>query len=106
MRKYYTRPCNFYYGNCAKNLIKNKKALSLAGNPNIAFDRLEIFERKKRKITHSKRYSINEIRTLNKEIKDLIFNNTQPKRAKDEEEQDDKESSAIGSLGLKPKPAV
>ncbi len=40
------------------------------------------------------------------EIKDLILNNTQPKRAKDEEAQDAKESSAIGSLGLKPKPAV
>ena len=48
MRKYYTRPCNFYYGNYAKKLINNKKALVLAGNPNIAFDRLEIFQRKKK----------------------------------------------------------
>ena len=24
MRKYYTRPCNFYYGNYAKNLIKQQ----------------------------------------------------------------------------------
>ena len=48
MRKYYTRPCNFYYGNCAKKLIKKKKALPLAGNLNIAFDHLEIFERKKK----------------------------------------------------------
>ena len=47
MRKYYTRPCNFYYGNYAKKLIKNKKALSLAGNPSIAFDKVEIFQRKK-----------------------------------------------------------
>ena len=47
MRKYYTRPCNFYYGNYAKKLIKSKKALQLAGNPNIAFDKLEVFYRKK-----------------------------------------------------------
>ena len=37
MRKYYTRPCNFYYGNYAKKLIKSKKALPLAGNLNLAF---------------------------------------------------------------------
>tara|TARA_B110000014_G_scaffold35893_1_gene22979 strand:- start:254 stop:472 length:219 start_codon:yes stop_codon:yes gene_type:complete len=49
MRKYYTRPCNFYYGNYARKLIKQKKALSLAGNSNIAFDQLEIFKRKKKR---------------------------------------------------------
>ena len=38
MRKYYTRPCNFYYGNYAKQLIKKKKALSLAGNPKARAD--------------------------------------------------------------------
>ena len=40
------------------------------------------------------------------EIKDLIFNNIQPKRAKNEDEKVSEESSALGSLGLKPKPAV
>ena len=45
MLKYYTRPCNFYYGNYAKKLIKEKKALSLAGNLDIAFDQIEIFNR-------------------------------------------------------------
>ena len=48
MRKYYTRACNFYYGNYAKNLIKNRKALALTGNSNIAFDQIEVFERKGR----------------------------------------------------------
>ena len=28
MRKYYTRPCNFFYGNYAKKLIKTRKALN------------------------------------------------------------------------------
>ncbi len=40
------------------------------------------------------------------EIKDLILKNIQPKRAKDEENNESEESSALGSLGLKPKPAV
>ena len=68
MRKYYTRPCNFYYGNYARKLIKKKKALSLAGNLNIAFDQLEIFQRKKKGIVQSSMYSINEIKALGKEI--------------------------------------
>ena len=72
MRKYYTRPCNFYYGNCARDLIKKNKAFALAGNPNLAFDNLEIFHRKKRGIIHSNTYSIKEINTLNKEIKSAI----------------------------------
>ena len=50
MRKYYTRPCNFYYGNYAKKLIEEKKALSLAGRSNIAFDQVEVFYRKKNKL--------------------------------------------------------
>ena len=69
MREYYTRPCNFYYGNYARNLVKNKKAFFLAGNPNIAFDQLEIFQRKKKGIVKSSVYSINEIRFLSKKMK-------------------------------------
>ena len=43
------------------------------------------------------------------EIKDLILKNVQPKRAAEDNEKDkdqDQESSALGSLGLRPKPAV
>jgi cell division protease FtsH len=42
------------------------------------------------------------------EIKDLIFKNIQPKAPIDNEDQnrDKEESSALGSLGLKPKPAI
>ena len=69
MRKYYTRPCNFYYGNYAKNLIKNKKALPLAGNNNISFDQLEILQRQKGKIEKSYIYSINEIKKLKRRFR-------------------------------------
>ena len=74
MRKYYTRPCNFYYGNYAKRLINKKKALSLADNPNIAFDQLEIFQRRKKGIVQSNICSITEIKTLDKKIKSTITN--------------------------------
>ena len=95
MRKYYTRPCNFYYGNYAKKLISEKKALPLAGNSNIAFDQLEIFQRKKKGIVKSEYYPITKIKTLDKakastiksdlknitskreSILNLKFNNTQ-----------------------------
>ena len=50
MIKYYTRACNFYYGSQAKFLIKRKKALPLCGKKNIAFDTLEIFSKKQKKI--------------------------------------------------------
>ena len=72
MRKYYTRPCNFYYGNYAKKLVNKKEAFPLAGNPNIAFDQLEIFERKQGRIVKSEYYSITEIKTLNKEKATII----------------------------------
>ena len=50
MRKYYTRACNFYYGKIAKNLILNKKALPLNSRKYIAFDQIEIFQRRKIKL--------------------------------------------------------
>ncbi len=85
MRKYYTRPCNFYYGNYAKKLIKNKKALPLAGNNNIAFDKVEIFQRIKKEKTNSAYYSISKIKNFSKEKKlkinnDLKKNNFKKKK--------------------------
>ena len=48
MSKYYTRACNFFYGDQAKKLIKNRIGLPLCGNNKIAFTSLEIFSRKKK----------------------------------------------------------
>ena len=39
------------------------------------------------------------------EIKDLVFKNIQPKRSVDEDNENTEASSALGSLGLKPRPA-
>jgi cell division protease FtsH len=44
--------------------------------------------------------------TRGEEIKDLILKNTQPTRKKEEDDEAKEQSSALGSLGLKPKPAV
>ena len=68
MRKYYTRPCNFYYGKTAKKLIKNNLALPLCGNVKIAFDKVEIFTRVNKKIS-SKFTSITGIKKLNPQCK-------------------------------------
>ena len=54
MKKYYTRVCNFYYGNQANILIKNKKALPLHGNSDISFDHIEILSRDSSKLIHIK----------------------------------------------------
>ena len=56
MKKYYTRACNFYYGNISKNLIKKRLSLPLCGNKNISFSKVEIIskEKKKNKIKSNK----------------------------------------------------
>ncbi len=65
MIKYYTRACNFYYGKDAKSLIRNKKALPLCGNKNIAFNKIEIISRNKRKVK-SKIINIQDLKYLKK----------------------------------------
>ena len=74
MRKYYTRPCNFYYGDYAKKLISDKKALPIAGNYNIAFDRLEIFQRKKKGIVKGNFFHIDQIKNISNAILPIIKN--------------------------------
>ena len=57
---------------------------------------------------------IGEIKIVNKDRidwyllnkKNLILKNIQPKRSTEEDEKNIEESSALGSLGLKPKPAI
>ena len=75
MIKYYTRACNFYYGQKARANIKKKKAYPLCGNKLIALDKIEIFKKSKKKI-YSKTISINSIKNLSnlkriKVLKDL-----------------------------------
>ena len=51
MSRYYTRVCNFYYGNHSKELVNKKKSIPLNGVKEISFDQIEILTRNsKRKI--------------------------------------------------------
>ena len=49
MTKYYTRVCNFYYGNISKKLVNKNITIPLSGNKTISFDQIEIFSRNKKK---------------------------------------------------------
>ncbi len=71
MIKYYTRACNFYYGTQAKHLIKQKKALPLCGNKNIAFDKIELFIRKDDNI-RSKYINLKNVKKLSKDLQKKI----------------------------------
>ena len=54
MKKYYTRVCNFYYGNKSIKLINQKKTLPLNGNKEISFDQIEILSRNSKKLINIK----------------------------------------------------
>ena len=71
MIKYYTRACNFCYGNQAKSLIKKKAALPLCGKNEIAFSHIEIFSRNNNKI-NSKLIKISEVNNLKIKVKKKI----------------------------------
>ena len=67
MKKYYTRVCNFYYGNTSKKLIEKKKTLPLNGNSEISFDHVEILSRNSKKKIH-----IRQIKKLSKFFKNKV----------------------------------
>ena len=78
MRRYYTRACNFYYGNESKLLVSKKKTLSLNNNKEISFAHLEIISRRSKK-----KISIKEIDNLPKLLRkqiDLDLKNIQSKK--------------------------
>ena len=49
MLRYYTRVCNFYYGNLSKTLVNKKKSIPLNGIKEISFDQIEIITRNSKK---------------------------------------------------------
>ncbi len=67
MNRYYTRVCNFYYGNKSKLLVDKKKSLPLNNNNEISFDQIEIITRKSKK-----KISIHEIKYLPSYLKKKI----------------------------------
>ena len=67
MKRYYTRACNFYYGNLSKELVKEKKSIPLHQIKEISFDNIEIITRKTKK-----KISIDQIRYLPKNLRNKI----------------------------------
>ena len=64
MNRYYTRACNFYYGEISKKKIKLKQSLPLNNRQDISFDHVEIISRE-----NVKKISINKIHKLPKNLK-------------------------------------
>ena len=69
MKKYYTRVCNFYYGNKSIALVNQKKTLPLNGRSEISFDQIEIISRNSRKLV-----KIKDIKKLPNRLKEKINN--------------------------------
>ncbi|WP_440647379.1 dihydropteroate synthase [Candidatus Pelagibacter sp. HIMB1521] len=67
MQGYYTRACNFYYGNQSKILVSKKKAIPLHQIKEISFDHIEIITRKSKK-----KISINQIKYLPNNLKKKV----------------------------------
>ena len=57
MDKYYTKPCNFYFGKQSEKKVKNKESLPIGGNRSISFDTIEIVSRKNKKLINIKKIS-------------------------------------------------
>ena len=68
MQRYYTRVCNFYYGNQSKILVNKKKTIPLHQIKEISFDHIEIITRKSKK-----KISINKIKYLPNDLKKKIY---------------------------------
>ena len=64
MKKYYTRVCNFYYGNISKKLVKQKKTLPLNGSAEISFDHIEILSRNSKKKIKSEVDVVKKVQSL------------------------------------------
>ncbi len=67
MSRYYTRVCNFYYGNQSKYLVSKRKSIPLNQIKEISFDQIEIITRKSKK-----KISVNQIKYLSKSLKTKI----------------------------------
>ena len=68
MHRYYTRACNFYYGNKSKFLVNKKRTLPLSGSQVISFDHIEIISRNSKK-----KISLKKINSISKKFKKQIL---------------------------------
>ena len=67
MSRYYTRVCNFYYGDHSKKLVNKKKTIPFNQIKEISFDQIEILTRKSKK-----KIFINQVKSLPKALKTKV----------------------------------
>ena len=72
MKKYYTRACNFFYGQDSRQLVKKKLTLPLCNDSSISFNQIELFSRNK-KIVKNKTVDLKNIKKLPKKIKEKVI---------------------------------
>ena len=80
MKRYYTRACNFYYGENSIKLVNKKKSIPLNGNKKISFDQIELISRNSIEII-----PLSKINNLDKLLKKQIIsdlNNIKSKKKK------------------------
>ena len=68
MMKYYTRACNFFFGQISKEKVNKKSSIPLNGNNLISFDTVELISRK-----NSKFVKIKDIKKLPEKLKKKIY---------------------------------
>ena len=68
MIKYYTRACNFYFGQISIEKVKKRLSIPLHGNKLISFDMIEILSRKK-----SKKINIKKVYKLHSSVKKKFY---------------------------------
>ena len=68
MQRYYTRACNFYFGNQSKILVNKKRTIPLHQIKEISFDHIEIITRKSKK-----KISINQIKYLPNDLNKKVY---------------------------------
>ena len=71
MTKYYTRACNFFYGQDSRQLVKKKLSLPLCNDSSISFNQIELFSRNK-KIVKNKIIDLKNIKKLPKKIRKKV----------------------------------
>ena len=72
MTEYYTRACNFFYGQDSRQLVKKKLTLPLCNDSSISFNQIELFSRNK-KIVKNKIIDLKNIKKLPNKIKEKVI---------------------------------
>ena len=79
MPRYYTRACNFYYGDHSTLMVNKRLSLPLHGNNKISFDTIELITRKKKKKIHISKLNLLS-KVLKKKVQFDIKNITKKKK--------------------------